>query len=114
MSTITEKAVVSFCVMLVVVVVAFIGYAFTCEVISWRLHEGEIVDKSYHPQWTQISVIHSSKSTIIVPIHHPEHWTITIEGDDQYGKHRRRSISVSHSSYDALKVGEHYVAEASQ
>jgi hypothetical protein len=81
--------------------------------VGWQLAEascvnyGEIVEKNHEADWTELRMTYNGDGTLasVVPIAHPERWTITIRGRGRKGELRRRVIDVPATQYGELRIG---------
>lgn len=84
-------------------------------VLGWQwfdalaLKQGVIVGKGHSDAWVQVTFITISdgQTTTMIPqtIYWPESWSVTIEGDDYKGVHKKRTVSVSREAHDKLELG---------
>lgn len=75
------------------------------------LNSGTVSDSSHHEAYTSYSMICSGvkvKTCTTVPIHHPEQWTITVQGNNAEGKPETRTLYVEEPVFDDYQIGEHY------
>jgi hypothetical protein len=105
--------------LVIVGVIAFIGFAVWDHYDASFVHEGAIVSRNHSAAWTEIrhhthSDGHGHTYSTTVPIYHPERWYIVIEGVGRNEKVRQRCIDVPQNYWATLQVGQHYVAEATE
>ena len=90
-----------FCVSVIVV---------SCE----HLEYGNIVEKEYHPAWTQVMFIPiiisdgKTTSTMMIPyfVWHNESWSIDVEGKGTKGSIMTETFYVDKLAYDTSKIGD--------
>lgn len=74
-----------------------------------KLHNGNIVEKDYHPSfYTFILIpISTGKSTIFIsqPVYYPESWSIDVKGEVNK-EIRTETYYVSNSEYNSLNIGD--------
>lgn len=106
-----EKAQIleAFMVAIVVMVVAFLIFAFVQMGISMKNNieygekEGVVIDKKYTSAYT--TMVMSGK--VMVPIHHPERYSIKIQKEVE-GKNKSIWIDVDQITYKNIETGEYY------
>lgn len=74
------------------------------------LKEGVIVSKAHtDAMWMPVTtMVPAGKTSIPVTTltYIPESWSVTFEGDDPAGAHKRRTIDVSRERWEALREGQ--------
>lgn len=70
------------------------------------LKEGIVVSKE-HTEAGVHTLYTDSGGGVIIPMltPYPESWSVTIEGDDYKGKHKKRTVEVSYDLYKSLREG---------
>lgn len=76
------------------------------------LNSGTVSDASHHEAYNTISSVCTStgKSMSCHPVifHHPERWTITIEGTNAEGQPETRTLEVEEPVFNETHVGDNY------
>lgn len=100
-----SKAIALLTTVVVGVLLILIGWLSFIAADSWFVSEieagGEVSGKNHHPAWTQMQTISTGKTIIVVPIHHPESWTVNVL--TIYGS---GSESVSEKTFDWVQKGQ--------
>ena len=66
-----------------------------------RISDGYIVSKHYTPTHIVYQPIFNGKTTMVIPVRHPDHWDIVFEKDG-----RRRCVGVMRDLYYKAEVGD--------
>ena len=75
------------------------------------VNSGTISDTEYHEAYTSISsVCTGTKPMVCHPVttHHPEKWTITVDGTSTEGKTESRTLYVEEPVFNDAQIGETY------
>lgn len=75
--------------------------------VEYGIHEGQVVDKSYHSAYT---TMYHNFNSILIPQYHPESYQIKIQKEVK-GKTKSIWISVDKDTYHNTKVGDYYGKE---
>ena len=70
------------------------------------IRSGVIVDKQYRPAVTTYMPMRIGNSTILMPVRHPENYSITVEGKTEEGKKATRVVDVTKEEWQSLSVGD--------
>jgi hypothetical protein len=79
------------------------------------LKKGAVIEKSYSPAHSSTVMMNygTPQAPIMMPLttDYPESWRVTIEGYDPKGKFKKRTVSVSKSTFDSVREGFEFSAD---
>lgn len=74
---------------------------------SSSLSDCRVVDKEYEPSCTEIILMPNGNGGMHpMPMYEPEHFIITIEGRDEKGRVKRRTVEVYETVYNETEIGD--------
>ena len=78
---------------------------------------GEVIGKNHSDPYTSLMPVQTSTGpnssiTTMIPMHHPESWSITFQGASSAGISRVRTVSVDEDVYEATEIGSPWPPES--
>lgn len=85
-----------------------LGLVIYQDIDSQSLTEGIIIEKIYSEAYETTIYIQSGAVEVPVTTRYPETYSITIEGNDPKGVHKKRNLSLSPEQWKKIKEGQYF------
>ena len=66
-----------------------------------QVRDGYVVSKHHTPSYVSFQPVFNGKTTMLIPIEHPDHWEIVFENNG-----RKRRVGVTNDLYNKAQVGD--------
>jgi len=91
---------------LIAAILVFAGYDLYCQYDALSLKTGTVISKNHSDARDDLTVIYIDNTPYQQWTHWPESWSVTIEGRDPNGVHKKRTVSVGRDQWDQISEGE--------
>lgn len=96
----------SFLIAVGLIVVCFLGYFYS---MSEELLSGVVVGKNYKEAYTTTDIVIIGDFMYPQSSHHPESYSLLIEGERTTGEQGTKWISVDRQTYDNTSIGDEWI-----
>lgn len=91
-------------IIIAILIISIVGIFYNA---SNSIDEGTVIDKNYRAAYNTVNTIHTGKSTVLIPVNHPESYTLTIQGEKD-GRTVEYTFNITEQEFFQYKIGDYY------